>query len=756
MASCSLIALLCAVAATPTQTSVAAQPAPSAIVGVDGADWLAIDKLTAAGRLPTFAALKKLGRGGVMRPEPPLLSPLIWTSIATGRRPEDHGVLDFMVDVPGRGPSPVSGAARTAKALWEIFSEAGRPVFVAGWWATWPADRVRGAIVSDRLAVPHMRTAKEDAGLVFPPDILPRVKALRVEPDAIDYAGLNRFVPLTRAEFDGAVQSEHDTSQRLYRNPFAHVRAALAATLTYKAVAAHLLPDIRPSFAATYYELVDTTSHLFANDKSRRDAAVASAYREVDDAIRETAKALDPETLVLVMSDHGFYPSGAGIAEDPSDLTAGAAAWHRPYGIIVAATAGALTGARPPEPTASLGDVSPLDIAPTILARAGLPVANDMPGRVVTALAGGSPIARIASHGAHILPQQPTARDDASTRMAFERLKSLGYVSGTSTVTSLARVNLGEILFRKGDYRGAIRELEAVLRADPPNQHAPLWLARAYAASNREADAVHLYDQQIQSAVGGATVDPIVVLAATDFDLAGQRTQAAAERLAHLPAALDRTAETMIARGSLAAAQRKSADAERLFRAALAAEPANFEALSRLVDLLLREMETADAARTADAAAKRFPDSPERLALAGETALAERRYGAATRWFAAALALAPDAASVRVELARANLAQKRVDAALDALGSTSTRDAEILRGAAFSQKGDWRRAADAYQRALAGAAPTVDLLNALGHAQLEAGRLDEAASTLQRSLAIKADQPDIRLLLERARKRPPS
>src|SRR5258705_9338382 len=85
----------------------AVEPAPIAIIGVDGADWQTIDPLIAAGRLPAFAVLKAAGGTGTMRPEPPLLSPIIWTTIATGPRPEDHGVVDFMVDQPGRVQMPV-------------------------------------------------------------------------------------------------------------------------------------------------------------------------------------------------------------------------------------------------------------------------------------------------------------------------------------------------------------------------------------------------------------------------------------------------------------------------------------------------------------------------------------------------------------------------------------------------------------------------------------------------------------------------
>src|SRR5215470_6104394 len=58
------------------------------LVGLDAADWAVLDPLAAAGRLPAFARLKAHGRTGVMLATPPLISPILWTTIATGRPPE--------------------------------------------------------------------------------------------------------------------------------------------------------------------------------------------------------------------------------------------------------------------------------------------------------------------------------------------------------------------------------------------------------------------------------------------------------------------------------------------------------------------------------------------------------------------------------------------------------------------------------------------------------------------------------------------
>jgi len=65
------------------------------LLGLDGADWTLIDPLIAQGRLPLFQELKQTGAWGSLRTITPAKSPVVWASIATGKKPEKPGVLDF-------------------------------------------------------------------------------------------------------------------------------------------------------------------------------------------------------------------------------------------------------------------------------------------------------------------------------------------------------------------------------------------------------------------------------------------------------------------------------------------------------------------------------------------------------------------------------------------------------------------------------------------------------------------------------------
>ena len=52
------------------------------------------------GKLPNFARLRQEGAYGRLQSSPPLLSPVIWTTIATGKTPDQHGIGHFVAVSP--------------------------------------------------------------------------------------------------------------------------------------------------------------------------------------------------------------------------------------------------------------------------------------------------------------------------------------------------------------------------------------------------------------------------------------------------------------------------------------------------------------------------------------------------------------------------------------------------------------------------------------------------------------------------------
>src|SRR5476651_1614356 len=74
------------------------------LVGWDAADWRFIEPLLERGLMPTLAALRARSAWGIVASLRPALSPMLWTSIATGKRPTRRGILGFVEPSPdGRG-----------------------------------------------------------------------------------------------------------------------------------------------------------------------------------------------------------------------------------------------------------------------------------------------------------------------------------------------------------------------------------------------------------------------------------------------------------------------------------------------------------------------------------------------------------------------------------------------------------------------------------------------------------------------------
>ena len=96
------------------------------LVGWDAADWKILNPLIDRGEMPVFGRLVERGTIADMATLEPVLSPLLWNSIATGKRADRHGILGFTEVDPDSGRvRPVSSVSRRTKALWNILSQNG-------------------------------------------------------------------------------------------------------------------------------------------------------------------------------------------------------------------------------------------------------------------------------------------------------------------------------------------------------------------------------------------------------------------------------------------------------------------------------------------------------------------------------------------------------------------------------------------------------------------------------------------------------
>jgi predicted AlkP superfamily phosphohydrolase/phosphomutase len=104
------------------------------LIGWDAADWKVIHPLLDAGKMPNLSRFLEQGVMGNIATLQPALSPTLWTSIATGKRPYKHGILGFSEPDPVTGGiRPITNLSRKTKAIWNILNQEGKNTITVGW-----------------------------------------------------------------------------------------------------------------------------------------------------------------------------------------------------------------------------------------------------------------------------------------------------------------------------------------------------------------------------------------------------------------------------------------------------------------------------------------------------------------------------------------------------------------------------------------------------------------------------------------------
>ena len=158
--------------------------------------------------MPHLKALIEKGAAARLETYRPRASPLLWTTMATGLTPPEHGVVDFQeFDVATGSSLPISGRSRTGPAIWNVASSRGFGVGVVGWWATWPAEAVNGFFVSDRASPVLFDPASlsQSPGLTWPPELAEGVRLVGRREGSPAYEDVAKFLHVSRAKFNVAV-----------------------------------------------------------------------------------------------------------------------------------------------------------------------------------------------------------------------------------------------------------------------------------------------------------------------------------------------------------------------------------------------------------------------------------------------------------------------------------------------------------------------------------------------------------------------
>lgn len=442
-----LLALVAACGGGETPPAGAPPARPKvAIFGVDGATFDVIDPLVAQGRLPALAGLMRRGARAVLQSEIRAGgSAVLWASMATGAPRDEHGILGFTQQVDGR-ITLYRSSDRRLPALWNMVATRGGSCGLVGWWTTWPAEAVPGYVVSDLLVSSLFRRnfgADDLQGLTHPPELAAELAARVRQPGDLrreDLAALGEF---SDAEW-AAIAADDSARELVTQDGLAALKYGLQAQRSFAEIGLHLLRTRpQPDLFFVFLELPDRVSHNFWHAwepdrvhggaervdpewRRRWASVVPGAYELVDAHLAALLAELDPDTTVLVVSDHGFRSSG-GTGGSPADLRhVGHSGTHDEDGVLIAAGPAIRAGAT--------CEATLYDVAPTVLAALGLPGTTQGVGRVLEPLLDPAFLA-----GHPLLPaRDEPARPAADPRAAgsapdderLRQLQAIGYMLG--------------------------------------------------------------------------------------------------------------------------------------------------------------------------------------------------------------------------------------------------------------------------------------------------------------------------------------
>lgn len=285
-------------------------PVKMLVFGVDGATFDILDKGIADGELPAFAQVQGQGTHAVLQSMDPMFSPLLWTTMASGKTPEDHGVRGFHVQA----------TAAKVPRIWDVAEAEGYSVGIYKWLVSYPPRPVDGFIVPAWLA-PGPETWPMELSFVKELELSNRLKRKNV---AARRSGLQLAVAgIPHGLRVGTLWEalRWKIRERL-EHPDDDARFAALHRLRGQIdrdVFIHSLNNYNPDLATFSWFATDGLAHRFwkyhqpdsfedvDTEKSMAYGdSLTDAYRQADSILSEILERVGPRTTVVILSDHGF------------------------------------------------------------------------------------------------------------------------------------------------------------------------------------------------------------------------------------------------------------------------------------------------------------------------------------------------------------------------------------------------------------------------------------------------------------------
>ncbi|MCK4478494.1 alkaline phosphatase family protein [Candidatus Bathyarchaeota archaeon] len=258
------------------------------ILGFDGASPKLIDKWNDF--LPTFKMFKQRGIFGQTIPPVPAQTPVAWTTFMTGKNPGKHGIFSFaMRKARTYEREIIHPAMLKSETFWRILSDNGKKVGVINVPMS-DVENLNGFVIPGFLS--------KTEGTPYPDSVKTKVQR---------NLGIERLVGDVETEILKSVKSEPDLF-------FESVNQVTDQTAQ---ISQYLFQEENWDFFITVFMGTDRIQHFFwkyvdpthqTYEKNRFTQLVKEYYIKIDGIVKSFLDHIDENTLMIVLSDHGFCP----------------------------------------------------------------------------------------------------------------------------------------------------------------------------------------------------------------------------------------------------------------------------------------------------------------------------------------------------------------------------------------------------------------------------------------------------------------
>ena len=251
------------------------------LIGLDGATWDIMMPLVEQGKLLNIQRLMDNGVYGNLTTisMTPILSSAAWTSLATGKIPEKHGIQSW----------DVTRLSIKSKTVWDILEENGKKIGLLNYLITWPPRKINSFMVPG--------WARLDS-TTYPSELYEELKKESQEEELREY-----YI------------KKYENSSYLFKN-FAcwdFWRTDYRANQTL-----YLMDKYETDFFATTFYGPDRLQMFFwqfiepelfnvsQEELNKHKKVIPSYYQKFDRIIGKITSKLDENIIVIIASDHGF------------------------------------------------------------------------------------------------------------------------------------------------------------------------------------------------------------------------------------------------------------------------------------------------------------------------------------------------------------------------------------------------------------------------------------------------------------------